>query len=377
MSKFYILYRRYIPNTAVSNRLLAFARGFSELGVESEVVIFSPNEHYDKINLKLPHVIFNHCWEHHYMKHGPLKYLSIFSYMLSFVSKLKKGDKVMLMGGTDILPLLLKKKGIDIYVERTEHPDVVAIGNAFFKVTPQKELEYFKHINGLFVITTALKNYYAERGISDDKIHIINIVTDVDRFKGLKCMSGKTKYIAYCGTVSNNKDGVDELIKAFAITANTHHDIQLYIIGKAPKRNEESENIKLIKELGLEDKVVMTGLVTARQMPSLLKNAEVLALDRPDNQQAKYGFATKMGEYLLSERPVVVTKVGDFPLFLEDGVSALLANASDPEDFATKLNWALDNPEDADVIGKNGADVAMREFNYLTESKKIANVIFK
>ena len=373
---FYILYRRYIPNTAVSNRLLAFARGFSELGIETEVVMFSPNEKYDKIGLLLPNVHFNYCWERHYINRGALKYFSIFSYMLGFVRKLNKGDKVMLMGGTDILPLLLKKKGIDIYVERTEHPDVISIGNAFFKVTPQQEINNFKRIKGLFVITTALKRYYIENGLRDDIIHIINIVTDVERFKNLKRTSVRDRYIAYCGTVSNNKDGVDELIKAFAITAKLHPDVKLYIIGLIPKKNEEKDNLKLIDDLGITDQVVFTGLVTAKQMPQLLKNAEVLALDRPDNLQAKYGFATKMGEYLLSGRPVVVTKVGDFPLFLKDGESALLANPSDANDFATKLNWALDNPKAAEDIGRRGAEVAMREFNYLTESKKIADVIF-
>ncbi len=373
----YILYRRYIPNTAVSNRVLAFARGLSELGISAEVMIFSPDEHYSRITMTLPRVKFHHCWEKYYIKYGFLKYASIFFYMFTFVRKLKSGDKVLLMGGTDILPLLFKKKRIDIYVERTEHPEIVATGNAFFKISPQKEIDYFKHINGLFVITTALKSYYVERGIGEDKIHIINIVTDVDRFKDLTRVIGKTRYIAYCGTVSNNKDGVDELIKAFAITSKTHPDVQLYIIGKTPKRDEETGNIMLIKELGIEDKVVMTGLVTARQMPALLKNAEVLALDRPDNQQAKFGFATKMGEYLLSERPVVVTKVGDFPLFLEDGISALLANASNPTDFASKLDWALDNPCAADMIGRKGAEVAMKEFNYLSESRKLVNVIYK
>ena len=73
----------------------------------------------------------------------------------------------------------------------------------------------------------------------------------------------------------------------------------------------------------------------------------------------------------------MVTKVGDFPLFLKDGESALLANPSDAEDFASKLNWALDNSESANEIGKKGAEVALKEFNYLSESKKIASVIFK
>lgn len=373
---FYILYRRYIPNTAKSNRLLAFLKGFSELGIQAEVVFFSPNENFDKVTSVFPNIHFNYYWEKGYIEKGQLKYLSILWYFLSFIFNLRKGDKVLLLGGIDILPLLLKKKDIDIYVENTEHPGIVAQGNRFFKVSPQKEIFYYKKIAGLFVITTALKQYYIDKGIEAEKIHIINIVTDTKRFDNVKPLRTKDKYIAYCGTVSNNKDGVNELIKAFSLTSRIHPDVKLYIIGQTPSNEDKSGNLALIRSLGLTDEIVFTGLIPASEMPSYLCGAEVLALDRPDNVQARYGFATKMGEYLLSKRPVVVTKVGDFPLFLEDGVSALLANPSDTDCFSHKLNWALEHPREANVIGQNGAVVAMREFNYLTETQKMVDVIF-
>ncbi len=374
---FYILYRRYIPNTAKGNRFLAFLKGFSELGVQAEVVFFSPNENYDRVTSVFPNIHYNYYWEKRYLKKGGFKYLSILWYFLSFIFNLRKGDKVLLLGGADILPLLLKKKDVDIYVENTEHPEIVAQGNRFFKVSPQKEIVYYKKITGLFVITTALKQYYIDKGIEAEKIHIINIVADAKRFENVKPLPIKDKYIAYCGTVSNNKDGVNELIKAFSLTSKTHPGVKLYIIGQTPSNEDKSGNLALIHSLGLTDEIVFTGLIPATEMPSYLCGAEVLALDRPDNVQAKYGFATKMGEYLLSKRPVVVTKVGDFPLFLEDGVSALLANPSDADCFSRKLNWALEHPEEANIIGQNGAIVAKKEFNYLTETQKMVDVIFK
>ena len=67
----------------------------------------------------------------------------------------------------------------------------------------------------------------------------------------------------------------------------------------------------------MKDSIVFTGIVSAADIPQILKNAAVLALDRPDSLQAQCGFPTKLGEYLLTENPVIVTKVGDIPLFLE------------------------------------------------------------
>ena len=173
----------------------------------------------------------------------------------------------------------------------------------------------------------------------------------------------------------NNKDGVDELIKSFAIVHKVLPEVKLYIIGKTPDKDDASGNLNLINNLGIKKSVVFTGIVSAAEMPQILKNAAVLALDRPDSLQAQCGFPTKLGEYLLTENPVVVTKVGDIPLFLKDGETALIAEERDPQDFSSKLIWALQNPEEASKIGKAGALVAMREFNYLNETKKIIDVI--
>lgn len=131
----------------------------------------------------------------------------------------------------------------------------------------------------------------------------------------------------------------------------------------------------MIEILGLKDSVVFTGIISAADMPQMLKNATVLALDRPDSLQAQCGFPTKLGEYLLTENPVVVTKVGDIPRFLKDGESALLAEERNHQDFSSKLIWALEHPVESAEIGKAGAQVAMREFNYLNETKKIIKAI--
>ena len=200
------------------------------------------------------------------------------------------------------------------------------------------------------------------------------MTVDSKRFAGLTKQPSE-KYIAYCGTASNNKDGVDELIKSFAIVNKTHPEVKLYIIGKTPDKDDAFGNLKLIENLGVKDSIVFTGIVSAAEMPQILKNAAVLALDRPDSLQAQCGFPTKLGEYLLTENPVIVTKVGDIPLFLKDGETALLAEERNPKEFSSKIIWALEHPEEAAEIGKAGAQVAMREFNYLNETKKIIDVI--
>lgn len=131
----------------------------------------------------------------------------------------------------------------------------------------------------------------------------------------------------------------------------------------------------LVNELGFEDKVVFTGEVPSEQIPQLLVNAEFLVLARPDNLQAQFGFPTKLGEYLLTGNPVVVTAVGDIPLYLKDGESALIAKPDDEKDFASKMLWVAEHHQEAEYIGLKGREVALFEFNASIEAKKIISKI--
>lgn len=101
------------------------------------------------------------------------------------------------------------------------------------------------------------------------------MTVDSNRFIGLKKHQSE-RYIAYCGTVSNNKDGVDELIKSFAIVHKVLPDVKLYIIGKTPDKADASGNMNLIDYLGIKQSVVFTGIVSSEEMPQMLKMRQSL-----------------------------------------------------------------------------------------------------
>lgn len=372
MSKFYIVSGSYYPNTATTNRLMGFLKAFSELGVKVDMIFFMPDPHFSKAP-EMENITFHYYW----------KYLPISSklrfiiyqvlYNRIFISKVKSGDTVLLYCCDDVLMMLAKKKNVNVFYERTEHTNYARTKfvdyNKFFKACSK--------IKGLFLISTGLAKHFVKKGIPADKIHVINMTVDKSRFEGLVKQKKSSKYIAYCGTASNNKDGVDELIKAFAIVHKERPDIQLMIIGKTPSKNDTSGNIELIKNLGLEKSIIFTGIVSADDIPQILKDAELLALDRPNSIQAECGFPTKLGEYLLTENPVVITDVGDISKFLTDGVSARIAKEKNPKDFAEKLLWCLNNPEEANLLGKKGAEVARKHFDSFEEGKKMLSYIFE
>lgn len=370
---FYLVSNSYVPNTAPSNRIIAYAKALSKLNIRTKVVFFYPDKAFSKVDEFLKYIDFEYYWDKYYINFPKLKLLSIRLYMRQFAKRLRPGDKVLVYGFPDLVVNLSKIKSVRVYSEITEHPRASFV-NFVNKTTIKEYLYACKVISGVVVISNELKKYFINEGCLEERVHVINMIVDTSRFLGIEKQSSE-KYIAYCGTASNNKDGVDELIRAFAILVSKHPDYKLYIIGNTPSKDQRFGNLELVKSLGIEKNVVFTGIVSRDEIPQLLKNAEILALDRPDNLQAKYGFPTKLGEYLLTGNPVVVTNVGDIPLFLKNGVSAFIADPQNAQSFADKLCWVIEHPKEAKVVGENGKRIAEMSFSYLTETKKLVNII--
>lgn len=372
MDSVIIIVSAYKPNTAPTNRLLSFLSGFDELGVKVDVVFLYPNEKREELNDSVyKNISTRHLWRQRHSRTKLSKYIYSFIDAHRFAKRLAPHSKVLLMGASEYLPIFASRSDISVYQERTEHYNVAKLRPAFLQ---NRYLKFVPKLCGMFVISTALKEAFM--GIGAKNVTVVNMIVDANRFYGLKKSERKDKYIAYCGTASNNKDGVDDLIKAFSIVHSSHPDIKLYIMGKAPTKEDSSGNLALVDSLDLSPSVVFTGIIPADEMPQMLVNASVVALARPDSLQARCGFPTKLGEYLLSGNPVVVTRVGDIPAFLQDGKTALLAEQHNPESFANSLLWALDNEKEAKVIGQAGREVALRCFNYKTEAQKIVRLLY-
>lgn len=211
--------------------------------------------------------------------------------------------------------LLSRKKGVHVFHERTEHPLTHPARGLIFKPSIKRYLNVCRRIDGLFVISTTLRNYFIESGVEPGRITIVNSIVDLSRFNGLTKQEVEP-YFAYCGNGNNKKDRVDVLINCFEKIIEDDPSIKLYIIGPTRQRfADEQDNVQLVHDLNLDDRVVFTGEVNADRIPQLLVNAKALFLTRPDTLQNRAGFSTKLSEYLASGVPVVAAAVGDIPFF--------------------------------------------------------------
>lgn len=375
MSRVIFLNRRYCPGEAWTNRVLAYAKGFAEAGEEVVLYYIITDKQRTKPDINIPGVKVVNLWESDGFVAKRFKIVSFLKNLLRFSRLVKKGDKFFVYGGYEYqLRMALKvREKAKVFCEITEHPQIFGKSKSAQRSNDRK-IRMLKKLDGLFVISNSLKQYYSEQGIPAERIHVINMFVDTNRFSGLEKKTS-AKYIGYCGAVSYDKDGVDCLIKAFAIFHKSHPDYKLRIIGKGIAPNVIPDLKNLASTLGVLDSIVFTGLVPPEQMPQQLYDASILALARPDSVQAQNGFPTKLGEYLATGNPVVVTSVGEIPEFLKDCENAYLANPGDPENFASRLNWVAENYDEALLVGQRGKALSEDAFNYSVQSEKALSVI--
>lgn len=254
---------------------------------------------------------------------------------------------------------------IKVIREQNEVPEIVKshIDNPFKKFLHKYRAKLY---DGVIVISNYLKNYFSDLIKKNAKVLLIPILVDLNRFHentSKEIVNKYQDYIAYCGYMIGDKDGVDILIDSFNIIANKYNNLNLLLIGGGPPADLKRLTEK-VKNLNLEDRIYFTGEISQEQVPEYLINAEILVLARPDNLQAKGGFPTKLGEYLATGNPVVVTEVGELNHYLEDNKNVFFARPSDTKSFAKRLEYVISNKAVAQTVGKNGQKIASKYFNY-------------
>ncbi len=365
--------RRYCPGEAWTNRILAYAKGFLKHGVEVCILYLISDKNKTPYQIDIPNIKVINLWETDGMlarRYRPLSYIRNVLRIGRFV---QNNDICFLTdaSGLYVNQLRFVRKKIKIVCEVTEHPSVLSGGKSLLTWFRTYKI---KKVDKIFVISRALKEYFIDLGVNDNQIHIVNMFVDMTRFDGIKKCSSD-KYIAYCGNVSKDKDGVDMLIEAFAIFHKSYPEYTLEIYGRSVGNTIE-ELKKLAKELDIENKVIFTGMIDASAIPQKLVNATVLALCRPENLQNKNGFPTKLGEYLMSGNPVVVTAVGEIPFYIKDGYNAYLVEPGNVTGFADKLLRAVSEIDKHPEIPTNGQILAKTEFSYIEQTKKALRYIY-
>lgn len=157
--------------------------------------------------------------------------------------------------------------------------------------------------------------------------------------------------VLYLGRL-NAKKGLDLLVQSMARVHAQMPEARLAIVGTGDPPEYTARVQGWIREAGLEDCVVMTGLLMGEKKLAALADADLAAL--PSHTE---NFSFVMFEAMALRLPVVITSGFNFAPQVEQFGAGRVA-PREPDAFAQAVLEILRNPELARKMGENGARLA-------------------
>ncbi len=229
------------------------------------------------------------------------------------------------------------------------------------------EKKLMKRSDALIAVSLYTKNELTELyDVDEEKIHVIYNGVDTEKFKpkrdktGLRLKLGleeEQKIILCVGRLYYRK-GITILLKSIPEVVQKFGDAKFVISGKGFKKNEESLR-KLAHELKVEKHVTFLGYVPDEKLPDLYAASDIFVLP------ALYeNFPFAILEAQSTGLPVISTKVGGIPEFLEENENGFLVEPGDPEQLAQKIIALLQNPELAEELGRCGRRLVEKKVSW-------------
>jgi len=365
-------------------RILTYARGLVEQKVETEVFIYFPTDKTESdmsVDGEIYGVKFHYPLTRTYPKNLVLRKLShpyytlVTSFRIILESRKKKFDYLFI--SSDWLRILFTFVGLSkmlktkVIFVADEYP--VPIRKYLKNDIPRmKRLLYkiiLQYVDAMVFMTKNLSVFYSE--MVKKPIFILPCITDLTRFKQKSTNSYSEKYLCYMGNFELTKDNVTNIIEAFYRISKKYPWLNLRLYGK-PSSIDREIIIKLIQKLSLQERVLLMGRVANEVVPMILSQSFILVSSQPFTQRASGGFPTKLGEYLATGVPTLMTSVGEIEDYIEDGTTAWLVEPENPELYAKKLSYIIDNYEVALHVASNGKRFVQNAFDY---SKLSANLL--
>ena len=224
-----------------------------------------------------------------------------------------------------------------------------------------------KQSAGIIVISSHLKCKVQEIINKKIPVHVRPISVDFSKFSGVVQLDQTKIDLFYSGSFGK-KDGVGVLIEVFEKLAQEDKKIRLLMTGKSKSAGSILEKIERSR---YKDRIIFLGYLSDHEYYSTVMKSDILCVPRIDIPYAHAGFPFKLGEFLATGKPVVVSRTGDVGNYLKNLESAVLVEPGSVESICEAVNFLINNPDVARRIGKKGKDTAIKYFDHIVQGEAL------
>lgn len=295
----------------------------------------------------------------------------------------------------------LSKQKPDIIHERFHTPNPFG-----WYIADQKKIPRILEVNSLYIEDEAYKNrLLIKLAICDRYKQFQNakaLITQTESLKKiLETITDKPVYVVPNGvdtkkfrpgisadsTKCSLRLNIDDIIVTFIGSFREWHGVhQIPFIASEIKKRHKNVKFLLIGSGPLydlvnknkSDNMLLLGQKEYDKIPEYLAISDILIAPFDASKFKyidRYGFwwnPVKLFEYLSSGKPVVTYDYPEVAKIVNEG--GLLAEPGNIDDFVDKLEYLIQEKDVRYTLGKNGRELAMREYDWRVRAKETSDV---
>ena len=200
--------------------------------------------------------------------------------------------------------------------------------------THQRQKTWARKVDRFIALSQFSKNKFIEGGFPSEKIAVKPNFVNSERNK--ITINQERKGALFVGRLSQEK-GLVTMINAWK-----NLDIPLRVIGDGPLMN-------WVKDNSSAPHISVLGRKEPEQVVKEMNNASFLVMP----YECYENFPLTLAEAFAQGLPVVASRLGAMAEIIEDGITGLHFNPSDPDDLARKVHWANTHAEEMERMEHN------------------------
>jgi glycosyltransferase involved in cell wall biosynthesis len=261
----------------------------------------------------------------------------------------KRGKKVIFDAHEDLPKQLLTKPYLT--------PSILKL---LSKVVGAYEAYACRKFDGIITATPYIRDKFLSIHPSTIDINNFPILGELEREVGWE---EKGDEVCYVGAISAIR-GIKELVQALAYTKE---GVRLNLAGRFNDGKLEAE----VKSYETWEKVNALGYLNRQEIATMLRVSKAGVVTLYPTINYRDALPVKMFEYMLAGVPVISSDIPLWQAIVKESRCGLCVNPLDPQAIAHAINFIIDHPKEAEMMGKNGKEAVLKRYNWQVEEKKL------
>ena len=191
-----------------------------------------------------------------------------------------------------------------------------------------------------------------------EQIAVIYDAVDTETFRPLD-LPRQPNSLLYVGNSDDRNKGARYALEAVAML-KARHDVHLTVVDRSIAALVPT----LAKELGIEDRITLTGRISREELVRLYNQTQLFV-----SSSIYEGFGLPAAEAMACGTPVVATTAGAYPEVIQHDISGLLAPPGDAAALADLLGRVLDDAPLRQRLGQQGRLRIVDHFSWRQTAK--------